>query len=219
MHLSKADKVENGNLVCTILELYAKHLRNQGRKRTLEMVLGCLESANEEFGKLKYEELKLYHVQTWLDKMGVERGRSKGNRIRKWGDVMERLAIDKLQSAFSWAEQQGLVLRNLIDRKAKKALGIRRKGTRGREYVLKPDEHESMVSISKPSMRPNSSRASIPPFSPPSLASRALARSQARSVVSGIGPGGNTARYLFQFFDHACCLLFHLWLGQAAAAL
>ncbi|MSQ95631.1 MAG: hypothetical protein EXR98_13870 [Gemmataceae bacterium] len=150
MHLSKADKAENGNLVCTILELYAKHLKNQGRKRTLEMVMSCLESANNQFGKLKYEELKIYHVQSWLDKMGTDRGRSKGNRIRKWGDVMKRLAIDKLQAAFSWAEQQGLIFTNLIDRKAKKALGIRRKGTRGREYVLKPDEHESMVSISKP---------------------------------------------------------------------
>jgi len=150
MHLSKADKAEDGNLVCTILELYAKHLKNQGRNRTLEMVLGCLGSANEEFGRLKYEELKLYHVQTWLDKMGTERGRSKGNRLKKWGDVMKRLAIDKLQSAFSWAEQQGLIVKNLIDRKAKKALGLRRKGTRGREYVLKPDEHDKMVSISKP---------------------------------------------------------------------
>jgi hypothetical protein len=65
MHLSKADKAEDGNLVCTILELYTKHLRNQGRKRTLEMVLGSLQSANEEFGRLKYEELKLYHVQSW----------------------------------------------------------------------------------------------------------------------------------------------------------
>ena len=150
MHLSKADKVENGNLVCTILELYAKHLKNQGRTRTLEMVMGSLQSANEEFGKLKYEELKLYHVQTWLDRMGTERGRSKGNRLRKWGHTMKRLAIDKLQAAFSWGEQQGLISHNLIDRRAKKALGLRRKGSRGREYVLQPDEHEKLVAIAKP---------------------------------------------------------------------
>jgi hypothetical protein len=74
-------------------------------------VRGCLESANEEFGRLKYEELKLYNVQAWLDKMGAERGLSKGNRLRKWGHTMKWLAIDKLQSAFSWAEQQGLVLK------------------------------------------------------------------------------------------------------------
>src|SRR5947209_1684306 len=49
MHLSMADMAENGNLVCTILELYAKHLKNQGRTRTLEMVMRCLQSANEEF--------------------------------------------------------------------------------------------------------------------------------------------------------------------------
>jgi len=114
------------------------------------MVTRCLHSANEEFGSLAYEELKLYHVQKWLDKMGTERGRSKGNRLRKWGHTMKRLAIDKLQAAFSWAEQQGLLSRNLLDRKAKKALGLRRKGSRGREYVLRPDEHDQMVAIAKP---------------------------------------------------------------------
>jgi len=114
MHLTKADKADNTNLVCTIFELYGKHLKNQGRMRTLEMVTRCLESANEDFGALRYEELKLYHVQTWLDRMGKERGRSKGNRLRKWGDSMKRIAIDKLQCAFSWADQQGLVSYNLI---------------------------------------------------------------------------------------------------------
>ncbi len=150
MHLAKADKADNTNLVCTILELYAKHLKNQGRTRTLEMVTGCLESANEDFGNLRYEELKRYHVQKWLDRMGMERGRSKGNRLRKWGDSMKRIALDKLQCAFSWAEQQGLVSYNLIDRKARKALGIRRKGSRGREYVLNAGEHDDMVAIAKP---------------------------------------------------------------------
>lgn len=36
-----------------------QNLRNQGRKRTLAMVVDCLNSANEEFGSLMYEELKL----------------------------------------------------------------------------------------------------------------------------------------------------------------
>lgn len=150
MQLSQADKATDDNLVCTILELYAKHLKNQGRKRTLEMVLSCLKSANDDFGQLRYEELKMYHVQAWLDRMGTERGRSKGNRLRRWGDVMKRLAIDKLQAAFSWAEQQGLISKNLIDRRATKSLGIRRKGTRGREYVLQPGEHAKIVAVSKP---------------------------------------------------------------------
>ena len=85
MHLSQADKSDDDNLVCTILELYGKHLKNQGRDRTLEMVTSSLTSANEEFGHLQYKELKLFHVQAWLDRMGTERGRSRGQRLAQVG--------------------------------------------------------------------------------------------------------------------------------------
>jgi integrase len=91
------------------------------------------------------------HVQAWLDKMGRERGRSRGNRIRKWGHTMKRLAVDKLQAAFSWGVQQGMITRNLINGPARLALGIRRKGaSRGRDYVLQPGEHGKLVGAAKP---------------------------------------------------------------------
>jgi hypothetical protein len=91
IHCGEADRAEDNNLVITVLDRYAVHLKNQDRERTLEMFRGCADSAVEEFGRLKYKDLKIMHVQAWLDKMGRERGRSRGNRIRKWGHTMKRL--------------------------------------------------------------------------------------------------------------------------------
>jgi hypothetical protein len=112
MHLAEADKAEDGNLVCTILELYAKHLKNQGRARTLEMVMRCLQSGNEEFGSLAYEELKLYHVQTWLDKMGTERGRSRGNLTEIDGQLTKDLPT--LLNGIAAANPQPLKLADFV---------------------------------------------------------------------------------------------------------
>jgi integrase len=151
MHCAEADRAEDNNLVITILDRYAVHLKNQGRERTLDIFRRCCDSAVREFGHLKYKELKVMHVQSWLDKMGLERGRSRGNRVRKWGHTMKRLAADKLQAAFSWAVQQGMITRNVINGPARQSLGIRRKGaSRGRDYVLQPGEHAKLAGLAKP---------------------------------------------------------------------
>jgi integrase len=151
IHVAEADRAEDNNLVITILDRYAVHLKNQVRERTLDMFCRCCDSAVQEFGHLKYKDLKIMHVQAWLDTMGLERGRSRGNRIRKWGHTMKRLAVDKLQAAFSWAVQQGMIPRNIINGPARQALGIRRRGaSRGRDYVLQPAEHTKLVGVAKP---------------------------------------------------------------------
>jgi integrase len=151
IHCGEADRAEDNNLVITVLDRYAVHLRNQDRERTLEMFRRCAESAMEEFGHLKYKDLKIMHVQAWLDKMGRERGRSPGNRIRKWGHTMKRLAVDNLQAAFSWGVQQGMITRNLINGPARLSLVLRRKGaSRGRDYVMQPGEHRKLVGVAKP---------------------------------------------------------------------
>jgi integrase len=151
LQCSEADRAGDNNLVITVLDRYAVHLKNQGRERTLEMFRHCCNSAVQEFGHLRYKELKVMHVQAWLDRMGLERGRSRGNRVRKWGHTMKRLAADKLQAAFSWAVQQGMISRNLINGPARQALGIRRTGgSRGRDYVLQTGEHARLVGVAKP---------------------------------------------------------------------
>jgi integrase len=64
---------------------------------------------------------------------------------------MKRLAVDKLQAAFSWAVQQGMITRNIINGPARQSLGIRRKGaSRGRDYVLLPGEHGKLIGVAKP---------------------------------------------------------------------
>ena len=151
IHCGEADRAEDDNLVITVLDRYAVHLKNQGRERTLEMFRRCCDSAVQEFGHLKCKDLKIMHVQAWLDKMGLERGRSRGNRIRKWGHTMKRLAVDKLQAALSWGVEQGMITRNLINGRARLSLGLRRKGaSRGRDYVLLPGEHRKLVGVAKP---------------------------------------------------------------------
>jgi integrase len=151
IHVAEADRAEDNNLVITVLDRYAVHLKNQGRERTLDMFRRCCDSAVQEFGHLKCKDLKIMHVQEWLDKMGLERGLSRGNRIRKWGHTMKRLAVDKLQAAMSWAVQQGMITRNIINGPARQSLGIRRKGaSRGRDYVLQAGEHAKLVGAAKP---------------------------------------------------------------------
>ena len=119
IHVADADQAGEENLVITVVDRYAVHLRNQGRERTLDMFRRCCDSAVQEFGHLKYKDLKVLHVQEWLDMMGLERGRSRGNRLRKWGHTMKRLAVEKLQAAFSWGVQQGMITRNIIDGSAR----------------------------------------------------------------------------------------------------
>jgi integrase len=151
IHVADADQAGDENLVITVVDRYAVHLHNQGRERTLEILRRCCDSAVQDFGHLKYKDLKVLHIQEWLDKMGLERGRSRGNRLRKWGHTMKRLAVEKLQAAFSWGVQQGMITRNIIDGPAKQALGIRRKGaSRGRDYVLQSGEHGKLVGVAKP---------------------------------------------------------------------
>ncbi len=151
IHVAEADRAEDNNLVITILDRYAVYLKNQGRERTLDMFRRCCDSAVEGFGHLKYKDLKIMHVQEWLDKMGLERGRSRGNRVKKWGHTMKRMAVDKLQAAFSWAVQQGMISRNIINGLARQSLGIRRNGaSRGRDYVLPPGEHAKLLTVAKP---------------------------------------------------------------------
>jgi hypothetical protein len=88
MHVAGADRAEDDNLVITVLDRYAVHLRNQKRMRSFRMVRDYLQSGIEEFGSLKVKDLKNLHVQAWLDKMGQERGEHRG-RVKKWGETIE----------------------------------------------------------------------------------------------------------------------------------
>lgn len=146
MQVGEASKAEDDNLVITVLDLYAVHLRNQERLRSLDILLRCTKSAIAEFGSLKVRELKPLHVQAWLDKMGTDRGMHRGRPLR-WGDTMKRMAYDKLITALNWAVKQKMIPRNPIERGA---VELRKKGSRGRDYVLRPGEHEKVVSAAKP---------------------------------------------------------------------
>jgi integrase len=141
MHCSEADRASDNNLVRTVLEQYARHLKNQGRLSSLRMFHTAMKPAAGEFGDLKVKELKPYHVQTWLDKMGTERGKYRGRSL-SWGCTMKRLAYVKLCRAFNWARKVGLVTRNPI---TPGAVEVPRPASRGRDYVLKPGEHEQIM--------------------------------------------------------------------------
>ncbi len=145
MQVGEAAKAEGDNLVVTVLDLYAVHLKNQNRLKTLDILLRCTKSAVAEFGSLKVRDLKPMQVQAWLDRMGTNRGIHRG-RVRQWGDTMKRMAYDKLMAAFNWAVKQKMITRNPIDRGA---VELRKKGSRGRDYVLKSGEHEKIVAGSR----------------------------------------------------------------------
>lgn len=145
MQVGEASKAEDDNLVITVLDLYAVNLRTQGRQRSLDILLRCSKSAVAEFGALKVSELKPLHVQAWLNKMGTNRGMHRG-RVRQWGDTMKRMAYDKLMTALNWAVKQEIITANPIRRGA---VELRKKGGRGRDYVLQPGEHEKIVALCK----------------------------------------------------------------------
>jgi integrase len=125
--------------------------------------LNCMQEC--PFKDLLVKELKLFHVQAWLDKMGTERGRivaGRGGksvgRVKKWGDTMKRMAFDKLLTALNWAVSQGLIPRNPLVQnkeggratKIKEALGLKGRKSRGRDYVLASAEHEKLLTVAKP---------------------------------------------------------------------
>jgi hypothetical protein len=74
MQVGEAAKAEDDSLVITVLDLYAVHLKNQQRLKTLDILLRCTKSAVEDFGPVKVRDLKPLHVQAWLDRMGTDRG-------------------------------------------------------------------------------------------------------------------------------------------------
>jgi len=111
MQVGEASKAEDDNLVITVLDLYAVHLKNQDRLKTLDILLRCTKSAVEDFGPLKVRDLKPLHVQAWLDRMGTNRGMHRG-RVCQWGDTMKRMAYDKLMAALNWAVKQKMIPRN-----------------------------------------------------------------------------------------------------------
>jgi integrase len=145
MQVGEAARAEDDNLVITVLDQYAVHLRNQNRLKTLDILLRCTKSAVAEFGGLKVKDLKPLHVQAWLDKMGTNRGLHRG-RVRQWGDTMKRMAYDKLMAALNWAVKQKMITRNPVERGA---VELRKRAGRGRDYVLLPGEHEKIVAASK----------------------------------------------------------------------
>ena len=53
IHVAEADQAGDDNLVITVVDRYAVHLRNQGRERTLDMFRRRCDSAVQEFGHLK----------------------------------------------------------------------------------------------------------------------------------------------------------------------
>src|SRR4051794_32299872 len=83
MEVSRVDTAGDTNLVVTVLDRYGTYLKDQGRGSSLRIFKASCESAVEEFGNVRVCDLKVMHVQQWLDRMGKDRGRSRGNRVKK----------------------------------------------------------------------------------------------------------------------------------------
>jgi integrase len=144
MHVAEVDRASDNNLVRTVLEQYARHLRNQGRTATLRVFRASVKSAADEFGDLKVKELKPFHVQAWLDKKGAAAAGGKG---RAWHDTMKRTAFGKLRTAFRWAVKMGFISKNPLPAGT---VEVPRARSRGRDFVLTTEEHCRALGKARP---------------------------------------------------------------------
>jgi integrase len=151
MEVSHLDTALDDNRVATVLDSYGTYLRDQGRASSLRIFEAACKSPVLEFGNVRICDLKVMHVQQWLDKMGKNRGLSRGSRVKKWGPTQKRIAIDKLITALNWAVEQGTITRNPIRTKPLvKDLKLKGQISRGKKCVLEPGEHSRLVALSKP---------------------------------------------------------------------
>jgi integrase len=63
---------------------------------------------------------------------------------------MKRMGLDRLTAALNWCVDQGLITKNPI---RVRKLGLRRRASRGREYVLQLGDHEKARAAAKPWFR------------------------------------------------------------------
>jgi integrase len=152
MHCAQADQAEDRNLVITILDRYAVHLKNKGRNGSYDIFKDRISTAIPEFGHIPVKDLKAMHVTAWLDKMqqgrNVKLGRQgrQYERFCKWGPTSRRMAAQALLTALNWARKQGMITRNPLE---KEALELDKVVGRSKDYVVKPAEHEALVTSAK----------------------------------------------------------------------
>jgi integrase len=152
MHCAQADQAQDGNLVITILDRYAVHLRNKGRTGSYNIFKDRLATAILEFGQIPIRDLKAMHVTAWLDKMQQGRVVKVGRKGRqyerfcRWGPTSRRMAAQALLTSLNWAVKQGMITKNPL---TKEALDLDRVVGRSQDYVVRPGEHEALVTLAK----------------------------------------------------------------------
>ena len=67
MEVSHLDTALDDNRVATVLDSYGTYLRDQGRASSLRIFEAACKSPVLEFGNVRICDLKVMHVQQWLD--------------------------------------------------------------------------------------------------------------------------------------------------------
>ena len=92
--------------VVAILDLFLDHSQRHNKPRTYEWYHSFLQDFSDQYGPLKVEDLRPFHVTRWLDAHPDWKG-------TRWG------AVTAVKRAFNWAADEGLIAANPV-KKVKK---------------------------------------------------------------------------------------------------
>jgi len=122
---------------------YLKWVKENRKERTYQRAEFFLTKLSEEIGHLRIKDLKPFHVEDWLAKMGEQKTvqTEKGPQRRGWGKSSRRMALDVVLACLNYAVKKGFITRNPLAGK------VDRPGTvsRSKDALIPPDVFRAML--------------------------------------------------------------------------
>jgi integrase len=147
MQVGEMDRTTDECPVSAVVTRYYHFLKQEGRKKTLQVMRSLLHPALTAFGHVRVRDLRPIVVTDWLAAMAEAPPRGDPFRRRAWGMTTRSNARDALGGAFTWAVRQGLISKNPIA-----GMGRLEKRTRGKEVVLPEALQDALVASANPEL-------------------------------------------------------------------
>jgi integrase len=126
------------NTVRAICNAYLSRCEGKVSADTLKGKRHSLAALVEEYGELRYQELKPWHLDQVIAKK--RKPRQDRNRVVSWNNAMVRVFVKHVQAAFRWAAKTDLVSKNRVQAAEKPA-----EHTNAREDIVSPAEHAAVL--------------------------------------------------------------------------
>jgi integrase len=112
MHMQSVLSNGDQSQVQFVLEQYMQWVQRCRATNTFKKSRNFIQNFVEMFGHIRVCDLKLSHVEEWLQAGMQLRRHEKAKKWCRWGPSSRRIAIGVLVGALRWAVKQGILTRN-----------------------------------------------------------------------------------------------------------